>query len=191
LDARGQRRRLGRAGAGGVDIFIGGGGDDLTALGLGVVADYAHAWAAESAHAVLYVANGRPGPVRREIAAAAARKEPVVLAGHSWGGPDAWRAAAWAADEGLPVRALITLDPVGGPLRRTFRGQLACPWLNIVAAPATPDRSDRLTRLRGLSRKPSGLPTAQADREVILDLNHWNVAGMMALSDAWRWVETV
>lgn len=172
-----------------VDIFIGGGGDDLAFLGLGVVAAYARVRAAAIGAPVLYVANGRLGPVRRAILAAAIQGDAVHLVGHSWGGPDAWRAAAWSAARGLPVRALITLDPVAGPFRRTFRGAPACPWLNVVAAPTRPDHSDRLTRLGGVSRKPSGLPTACATREVVLDLNHWNVAGMMARSDAWRWAD--
>jgi pimeloyl-ACP methyl ester carboxylesterase len=174
-----------------VDIFIGGGGDDLAFLGLGVVADVARARAADTGRPVLYVANGRLGRVRRAITACAQRGEDVCLVGHSWGGPDAWRVAAWAAARTLPIRALITLDPVAGPLRRTFKGGLTCLWLNVVARPAAPDRSDRLTDLRGLSRKPSGLPTIRATREVVLDLNHWNVAGMLASSDAWRWAETL
>ncbi|HEX3367631.1 hypothetical protein [Phenylobacterium sp.] len=173
-----------------MDIFIGGGGDDLAFLGLGVVAAYARARAAEIGRPVLYVPNGRLQPVRRAISTAAFNGEPVNLVGHSWGGPDAWRAAGWAAAKSLPVRALITLDPVAGPFRRTFTGAPVCPWLNVVAAPTMPDRSDRLTRLCGVSRKPSRLPTACASREVILDVNHWNVAGMMALSDAWRWADT-
>jgi pimeloyl-ACP methyl ester carboxylesterase len=172
-----------------VDIFIGGGGDDLAFLGLGVVADAARDRAAETGRPVLYFANGRLGRVRRAIAADSRRGENVCLVGHSWGGPDAWRAAAWAATRGLPVDALITIDPVAGPLHWIFKGELACPWLNVVAAPTTPDRSDRLTELRGLSRKPSGLPTVLATREVVLDLHHGNVAGMLALSDAWRWVD--
>ncbi len=174
-----------------VDIFIGGGGDDLAFLGLGVLADYARRHGVATGRSVLYLPNGRRGRLRRAIAVAADRNEPVCLIGHSWGGPDAWRAGTWAAARGLPVRALITLDPVAGPLRRRFTGELACPWLNVVAQPAAPDRSDRLTGLHGLSRKPSGLPTAKATQEVVLNLNHWNVADMMAGSDAWRWVGKV
>jgi pimeloyl-ACP methyl ester carboxylesterase len=170
-----------------VEILIGGGGDDLAFLGLGVFADVARARAAETGRTVLYVANGRLGRVRRAIIACAMRREPVCLIGHSWGGPDAWCLAVWAARRGLPIHALVTLDPVAGPLRRRFTGHVACPWLNVVARPTAPDRTDRLTNFCGLSRKPSGLPTDRATREVILDLNHWNVAGMLAASEAWRW----
>jgi pimeloyl-ACP methyl ester carboxylesterase len=174
-----------------MDIFIGGGGDDLAFLGLGVLASYARRFAAETGRPVIYLPNARPGRVRRAIAEAAARGEPLSLVGHSWGGPDAWRAAAGAARRGLPVRALVTLDPVDGPLRRRFAGSLTCEWLNVVASPSAPDRSDALTRAPLLARKPSSLPVAQATRAVTLDLNHWDVAGMMHASGARRLIEAV
>jgi pimeloyl-ACP methyl ester carboxylesterase len=127
--------------------------------------------------------------VRQAIQLAAQAGESIGLIGHSWGGPDAWRAAAWAARGGLPVRALVTLDPVGGPLPRRFEGPLAVPWLNVQAQPSSPDRSDWLTSLRPYARKPSGLPVALATRHVVLDLNHRDVAGMMDLSGARRWLQ--
>jgi pimeloyl-ACP methyl ester carboxylesterase len=172
-----------------VEIFIGGGGDDLAFLNLGVVADYARRYAAETGRRVLYVPNARIRTVRDAIRAAARAGERVSLIGHSWGGPDAWRAAAWAARDGLPVARLITLDPVGGPLPRRFEAPLPAPWLNVEAQPSTPDRSDWLTSLRPYARKPSPLPVALATRHVALDLNHRDVAGMMRLSGARRWLD--
>ncbi|MEP6967501.1 MAG: hypothetical protein ABI906_05430, partial [Pseudomonadota bacterium] len=88
-----------------------------------------------------------------------------------------------------PVRGLITLDPVGGPLRRRFGGPAPAFWLNVEARPSSPDRSDRVASLRPWARKPSGLPVALATRHVALDLNHWNVAAMMELSGARHWLE--
>jgi len=172
-----------------MEIFIGGAGDDLAFLGFGVLASYARRYAAETGRPAIYVPNARLRRVRRAIAEAAARGEAVNLIGHSWGGPDAWRAAAWAARRGLPLRALVTLDPVDGPLRRRFEGALGCEWLNVVADPSAPDRSDALTRLPLLAGKPPRLPLAQATRQVILDLNHWDVTGMMRASGARRLIE--
>lgn len=172
-----------------MDIFIGGGGDDLAFLNFGVLADYARRYAAETGRPVLIVPNARTWRVRRAIRAAARTGEPVNLIGHSWGGPDAWRTVAWAARDSLPVQSLITLDPVGGPLRRRLEGPLPVPWLNVEARPSSPDRSDLATSLWPWSRKPSGLPVALATRHVALDLNHWDVAGMMTLSGACRWLE--
>jgi hypothetical protein len=43
----------------GLDIFIGGGGDDLAWLGLGIVRAYAQRYAAETRRPVLYSANAR------------------------------------------------------------------------------------------------------------------------------------
>jgi pimeloyl-ACP methyl ester carboxylesterase len=173
-----------------MEIFIGGGGDDLAFLNLGVVAHYARRYAAETGRRVIYSPNARAGKLRAAIRTAADAGETVSLIGHSWGGPDAWRAAAWAARQGLPVARLITLDPVGGPWPRRFAGSLATPWLNVDAQPSAPDRSDWLTSLRPYARKPSGLPVSLATRHVTLDLNHWDVAGMMDLSGARQWLES-
>lgn len=172
-----------------MEIFVGGGGDDLPFLNLGVLARYARRYAAETGRCVVYVPNARTQRLRDAIRGAARGGESVGLVGHSWGGPDAWRAAAWAARCGLPVRRLVTLDPVGGPLPRRFERPSPVPWLNVHAQPSTPDRSDRLTSLRPWARKPSGLPVALATRHVTLDVNHWDVAGMMQLTGARRWLE--
>ena len=172
-----------------MEIFIGGGGDDLAFLGLGVVANYAARFARETGRPGLYFPNARTRTLRRAIAAAARAGDAVSLIGHSWGGPDAWRAAAWAARNGWPVGKLITLDPVGGPLPRRFRASLPTPWLNVGTRPSSPDRSDRLTSLAPFARKPSGLPLTLATRHVALDLNHRDVAAMMALSGARAWLE--
>ncbi len=172
-----------------MEIFIGGGGDDLAFLGLGVVADYAAGFARETGRPVLYVPNARIRTLRRAIAAAARAGEAVSLVGHSWGGPDAWRAAVWAARNRWPVAKLITLDPVGGPLPRRFRTPPPAPWLNVSTRPSSPDRSDALTSLAPFARKPSGLPLSLATRHVALDLHHRDVAGMMDLSGARAWLE--
>ena len=171
-----------------MEIFNGGGGDDLAFLNLGVLAHYARRYMAETGRPVAYVANARTTTLRRAIRLAAQAGEAVSLIGHSWGGPDAWRAAAWAARNGMSVSRVVTLDPVGGPLPRRFEGRLPVPWLNVDAQPSLPDRSDWLTSLRPYARKPSGLPIALATRNVVLDVNHRDVARMMELSGARQWL---
>ena len=98
-----------------MDIFIGGGGDDLAWLGLGVVRCYASNYAAGTRRPVLYVPNARPARLHHAIEAEARRGEVVNLIGHSWGAIDAFDAAASALRRGLAVANLITLDPVSGP----------------------------------------------------------------------------
>jgi len=163
-----------------LDVFIGGGGDDLMPGG-GVLRDYARRHAAETGRRVAYFANARVGRIVRTLRGRGAAQI-VNLIGHSWGGPDAYRVAEALAAQGRDAAALITLDPVAGPLRRPRGGIGAAAWLDVCAAPRRPDRSDRLATLRPWSRKPSQLPTHAADRRVVLDLHHWDVAGMMALA---------
>lgn len=163
-----------------MDIFIGGGGDDLAWLGLGVVRAYAARYAAETGRPTLYSPNARVGRLVRRLRRARPAR-PLNIVGHSWGGPDAIRVAAAAERDGLAVANLVTLDAVAGPLRRVPAVALSAAWLDVVATPSTPDRSDRLTHRPPWSRKVVGLP---ADVTVSLDLNHWNVDGMMRLSGA-------
>jgi pimeloyl-ACP methyl ester carboxylesterase len=167
-----------------VDIFIGGGGDDLSWLGLGVVRQYALRFAAETRRPVVYLPNARLWRAGRLIRAASDRGETVNLIGHSWGAIDAYVVAVRAAGRGVPIASLVTLDPVSGPLRRPPAWPGGPYWLNVTLAPTEPDRSDRLTARRPWARKPSRLPLEAADASVVLDLNHWDVGRMMRLSGA-------
>lgn len=167
----------------GLDIFIGGGGDDLAWLGLGVMRAYAQRYEGEAGRPVLYSANARVRRlfwrIRRERPG-----EPLNIVGHSWGALDAFRLAVLVERSGVPVANLITLDPVGWPFGRAPHGTPNAPWQNVEGSPSAPDSSDRLTNRWPWSRKPSGLPIARADAHVVLDVNHWNVEGMMRLSGA-------
>ena len=166
-----------------MEIFIGGGGDDLAWLGLGVVRDYVDAYVAETGRQALYAPNARVGELTRRLRACR-DAAPLNLVGHSWGGPDAFELAARLSAAGRPVDNLITLDAVSGPFRRHSVAFEIGYWLDVTARPQAPDRSDRLTHLPPLSRKPSRLPFGEADCRVTLELSHWNVAGMMRLSGA-------
>jgi pimeloyl-ACP methyl ester carboxylesterase len=175
-----------------MDIFIGGGGDDLSWFGLGVVRQYAARYAAETGRSVVYLPNARVARARRLIEAAVRAGEPVNVMGHSWGAVDAYAAVAEAARRGASAANLITLDPVSGPLRGPADWRPGPYWLDVTLAPSSPDRSDRLTNRRPWARKPSRLPLEAADERVVLDLNHWDVARMMRrsgararLDDAW------
>jgi len=167
-----------------MDIFIGGGGDDLAFLGLGVVRQYAQRYAAETNRPVAYLPNARIGRARRLIEAAARAGEPVNVIGHSWGAIDAFVAVHAAARRGATATNLITLDPVSGPFRRLQPWRVNAFWLNVTLDPAKPDRSDQLTTRRPWAYKPSRLGLDAADEVVVLDLSHWNVGGMMRLSGA-------
>ncbi|MBS0411602.1 MAG: hypothetical protein JSR86_16920 [Proteobacteria bacterium] len=167
-----------------MDIFVGGGGDDLSWLGLGVVRDYAADHAARTGRPTLYLPNARTLRLRRALELAARRGAAVNIVGHSWGAIDAFEAAVWAAGRGLAVANLVTLDPVSGPLRRPSAWRGGAFWLNVTLDPEAPDPSDRLTRRRPFAHKPSRLPLADADLAVTLDANHWDVETMMRLSGA-------
>jgi pimeloyl-ACP methyl ester carboxylesterase len=167
-----------------VDIFIGGGGDDLGWLGLGVVRAYEARYARETGRPTLYFPNGRIGRVKRAIVAAGRRFESVNVIGHSWGAVDAYLASLLAHRQGVRVANLITLDPVSGPWRRSPAWSGGAFWLNVTLASASPDRSDRLTELSPFARKPSRLPISAANQIATLDLNHWDVGGMMTMSGA-------
>ena len=167
-----------------MDIFIGGGGDDLAFLGLGVVRQYAARYAAETGRPVIYLPNARIGRARRLIERSLRRAEPVNVVGHSWGAIDAYVAVVAAVRRGAAPANLITLDPVSGPLRRPPAWQAGPHWLNVALDPASPDRSDRLTTRRPWAHKPPRLALNAADAHVVLDLNHWDVGRMMRLSGA-------
>ncbi len=167
-----------------MDIFIGGGGDDLSWLGLGVVRRYAEDYCAETGRPVAYVPNARPWRLRRLLKSSGLRHGPVNLVGHSWGAVDAFEAAAWAACCGLAVANLITLDPVSGPWRRPSPRPGARFWLNVALDPSRPDSSDRLAHRTPFAHTPSRLPVDTAHRTLVLDLNHRDVASMMRLSGA-------
>ena len=165
-----------------LDIFIGGGGDDLMPGG-GVLWTYARAYAAATDRDVRYVPNGRVGRVLHLMRDALRAGRAVRVVGHSWGAPDAYRAVAALAAQGLHADLLVTLDPVGGPFRRPRGAVAPTAWLNVVTDPPHPDRSDRLAHLPPFSRRGGRLPP-DADRSVTLTLHHWDVEAMMAQSGA-------
>jgi thioesterase domain-containing protein len=167
-----------------MDIFVGGGGDDLGWLGLGVVRVYAARFAASTGRPVLYVPHARPARLRLAIEAAARRGDVVNVIGHSWGAIDAFEAAASALRQGLDIAHLITLDPVSGPWRRPSPWPGGAFWLNVCADSSQPDASDRVTQRRPFAHKPSRLPLGAAHRNVTLDVHHWDVEAMMRLSGA-------
>ena len=167
-----------------MDIFIGGGGDDLKWLGLGVVRDYATKFSRLSGRPSLYLPNARTGRAVHLVDAAIRRGDVVNIIGHSWGAVDAYAAVVAATRLGLAVANLITLDPVSGPWRRPPEWPGGVFWLNVDLAPSVPDASDRLTRRRPFAVKPSRLPTHLADAHVVLDLNHRDVEPMMRISGA-------
>ena len=161
---------------GGVDIFIGGGGDDLP--GFGAMKDYASSYSKETGRPTLYFPNGRKAEVLKAIAAHQ-DGGPVNIVGHSWGGTDAYNAGAVARREGLHVDNVVTIDPVGGNFFLAGRepGERPRNWTNVAAHPVEPDESDAMAALGG---KPSELPVTEADRQYSVKANHVDVGAMMA-----------
>lgn len=170
-------------GQGGADIFVGGGGDDLMPGG-GVMRGYADDYRAATGRPTVYLPNARIGHIVDAIRAGNFDGGPVNVVGHSWGGPDAYNAVAQATGQGLRVDNLITLDPVKGLIGEYDGPHGAGRWLNVQVAPSKPDYTDAITSIPPFSAKPSNLPTANADQDVQLDLNHRDVDAMMRLSGA-------
>ena len=168
---------------GGLDIFVGGGADDLMPGG-GVMRSYSDSYAKQTGRPTRYLPNAQVGHIVDAIREGNSTGGPVNVVGHSWGGPDAYNAAAAAATDGLKIDNLVTLDPVSGPSRAVYGPPHATTWMNVYAAPAEPDYTDLITRLPPFSRKPSNLPVHEADQPVAVTRNHWDVAGMMCDSGA-------
>lgn len=182
-DAYAQQPPPSREKQGGLDIFVGGGADDLMPGG-GVMRSYADGYARQTGRPTRYLPNAQLAQIVDAIREGNATGGPVNIVGHSWGGPDAYNAAAAAATDGLTVDNLVTLDPVSGPSGAVYGPANAKTWMNVYAAPADPDYTDRITHLPPFSRKPSNLPVHEADQPVAVTRNHWDVGGMMRDSGA-------
>jgi pimeloyl-ACP methyl ester carboxylesterase len=138
-----------------MDIFVGGGGDDLSWLGLGVVRAYAADLAAVAGRPVLYAPNARPARLRRAIVSAARDGRSVNLIGHSWGAIDAFDAAASALRDGLRVANLAPARVARGRLlAERVRGLLAAGRVGPPDAEATL-RAQAITIAAG-RRRPDG-----------------------------------
>ena len=163
---------------GGADIFVGGGFDDI--FPGSAMSEYVKDYACQTGRPVQYVPNNRVGQVVNAIRDANRNGGPVNVVGHSYGGPDAYNAAAIANRQGLRVDNLITIDPVSGPSRRVIGTAQPGAWLNLQAHSDHPDFSDRLTGIPWFAHKPSALPIAQADQSAVLKANHRDVEDLMA-----------
>lgn len=181
-DAYAQTPPTPRERQGGMDIFIGGGWDNI--LPHGVMKDYAKDYATQTGRPTRYFPNGAVDQVENAIREGVANGGPVNVVGHSWGGPDAYNAVARANRDGLPVANLVTLDPVGGPSRAVEGPVHPGTWMNVNAAPIHPDYTDWIASFPLLAHKPSDLPVQQADEPVDLQLNHRDVDDMMRRSGA-------
>jgi pimeloyl-ACP methyl ester carboxylesterase len=169
---------------GGMDIFVGGGGDDLPihpGFSLGVMHDVFRDYTKDTGRPTTYVANGRVDQIVDAIREGNRTLGPVNVIGHSYGGPDAYDAVAQARKLGLRVDNLATLDPVTGFYAKPAGPNGAGHWINVQATTARPNFSDAVTNLGVLSQKPSSLPVADADRSVSIEANHEDVGRMMRL----------
>lgn len=102
-----------------------------------------------------------------------AKGGPIILVGHSWGGPQAYELARDLTDRGNSVIGLFTADPVSskpsGARPRTF-------WVNVAAASRSPNLSDHIAKFGG---KPSQLPVRTADIDATGAGHHEELASIM------------
>jgi pimeloyl-ACP methyl ester carboxylesterase len=146
-------------------LYIGGAADDWFSH---IVEDYSSgkglyfSWTDYSAVAMLM-----------KLASAAGR--PVAVAGHSLGGSAALGAVGAA---GVYVDLVITIDPVGYP--GSFDRSKIGYWVNVLAAPATHDKSDYIADLGVKTGK--GI-TGKADKFITSKQHHWNFVAMMNEAD--------
>lgn len=101
---------------------------------------------------------------------------PIDLVGHSWGGPAAYDLALELSRRGIPVRTLVTADPVGRRGRSPLPPEIN--WVNINADPRSPRSVDNLVAQVG--GKPSWLPVRNADANTVVAVDHLDLAGMIS-----------
>ena len=168
----------------GLDIFVGGLGDDLPVPWLGVTRDYARTYKRETGRPTRCFPNARVKDVVAAIREGNATGGPVNVVGHSYGGPDAYNASVLARSQGLRVDNLVTLDPVTAFYAGAKKGKPAESWTNVKAVSKSPNGSDKITNIPLFSENPSRLHTRSADRQVNVGAHHENVDGMMRRSGA-------
>jgi hypothetical protein len=98
---------------------------------------------------------------------------PIILIGHSWGGPQAYELARDLKARGNSVIGLFTADPVSrissGTRPNTF-------WVNVAAASQARDATDHVASVGG---KPSALPVQSADVDAVASGHHVDLDKIM------------
>ena len=144
-------------------IFIGGGCDGYCP-GQEIVKSYAESVGAK------FFTHMQSIDIMTAVMNANARGEPVVLIGHSLGGPEALRRSA----DGNKVDLLVTVDPVGSLSNRTMRrmDNFDGLWVDIRAAERTGKSASRGDDIARLGRNLFGKTQSGADVPLKTNLSH-------------------
>lgn len=153
-------------------IYIGGGGDGY---GANIVKSYA------SNRGSFYRHFDRSAALR-EIRAAAANGEKIIIVGHSWGGWSAATVAASAAREGIKTDLLVTIDPVGKLSPQTLGGlnDIGGLWANISTSWRNPDEKTRGDKIADVGERLGGeTQTSRAGVDQVSQGHHEDFGRMM------------
>ena len=156
-------------------LFIGGFADTLMKAVRGFVTEELRR--ANPGHDIHYFCHYQ-GRQASALLASLAAGTAVTVVGHSWGGHLAAQLAAGAA---RPFRLLVTIDPVGHHLPKTFYPRVrrgAQEWINVqaVGGPVW-DRSNIVARI---GRPYGSAPQAVADIGIDAPVTHRCFREMMA-----------
>ena len=184
------------AAANGIDpsapIYIGGGGDGYLPKSLvgAAVRDYVNE--VEEGNFFTHFGQDFWGTswsnAARAVEVMHSLDKPVIIIGHSYGGDSALHLAQYAKDRGIPVRLLVTVDPVDGRQHRHFATELAQlskglggNWVNIRATSyedknIVPDASDNTARIGG---RMSIEAQKSADKYFEAKVHHWEFGRML------------
>ncbi|WP_161595914.1 alpha/beta fold hydrolase [Flavisphingopyxis soli] len=118
----------------------------------------------------------------REIRAAAANGEKIIIVGHSWGGWSAATVAAAAAREGIKVDLLATIDPIGKLSPQTLDGlkDIGGLWANISSSWKNQDEKTRGDKIADFGETLGGqTQTSRADVNEFSQGHHEDFGIMM------------
>lgn len=129
-------------------IYIGGGGDGY---GTSIVQGYAKGRGS-------FYRHYQRDAIMKEIRAASANGEKIIIVGHSWGGWSAATVAAAAAKEGIKIDLLATIDPIGALSKDTLKNirNIGGLWANISATWKNPDEKTRGDEIADLGEWQGG-----------------------------------
>jgi pimeloyl-ACP methyl ester carboxylesterase len=122
------------------------------------------------------------GAALREIRAAAANGEKIIIVGHSWGGWSAATIASRAAREGISVDLLVTIDPIGKLSPHTVQGmdKIDGSWANISRSWKNPENKTRGDTIADIGEQTGGqTQTSRADINQVSQGHHEDFGRMM------------
>ncbi|MBX9813407.1 MAG: RHS repeat-associated core domain-containing protein [Sphingomonas sp.] len=156
-------------------VFIGGGCDGYCTKSTNIVKDY-------SAGRGSFYTHTQRAAALREILAAAANKEKIIIIGHSWGGSAAAQIAASAERAGVSVDLLATIDPVGRLSADDLRilDKMNGLWANISVAWKNSNDKSQGDSIADWGKWFTGeTQTSHADVDEVSQSTHEDFSGML------------